>query len=221
MPPRVSGYQEQLRQVLTLGLSAPQTIPIDLVVAVADKEYSIAGNSFYIFDAPDQTSYIQVKINRTDMPALDLVKQTGFRAPFTKLYITTPAGQAGSMKIVIAAEDPPLFEIIDNRSAISLSMDNILAELRGDITPENSDTEKTVGLTAVSVLAANANRKGAIVQAKDSNLGIIYIGFANTTTSALWVVQLQAGMSWPIDDYRGPIFAISDTAGQLLGWGEW
>jgi hypothetical protein len=125
------------------------------------------------------------------------------------------------MTIIIAAEDPSLFDIIDNRSSISAAMNDILAELQGDITYENWGTEKTVGLAAVQILAVNADRKGAIVQAKESNTGIIYIGFANTVTSAIWVVQLQPGMSWPIDDFRGPIWSISDTAGQLLGWGEW
>jgi hypothetical protein len=215
-------YQQQLQDVISQGLSAPQTIPIDLSVAVTDKELSIAGNSFYVFQAPDSSSYISVKVNRSDMPALDLVKQMGFRAPFTKLYITTPAGQAGIMKIIIAAEDATLFEIIDKRAVISQAMDSMFAELQGDIVPENWDTQKTVGTTpAVQVLAANATRKAAMVQANCSNTGIIYIGFDNTVSTTKWVAQLQAGMSWPVDDYRGPIFAISDTAAQLLGWGEW
>ena len=237
MPPEIQGYQQQLQDVLSQGLSAPQTIPINLSVVVTDKEVSIAGNSFYIFESPDQTSYISVKVNRSDMPALDLVKQTGFRAPFTKLYITTPAGQTGTMKIVIAAEDATLFEIIDKRAVISQTMEDVLtelqdnvtpamqgvlAELQGDIAQENWSTEKTVGTTsAVQVLAANTARKGAMVQAKNSNTGVIYIGFDNTVSTTKWVAQLQAGMSWALDDYRGPIFAISDTAAQLLGWGEW
>jgi hypothetical protein len=215
-------FQDRIKEVVSHGLSAPQPIVIDLADAVKDKEFSITGTSFYIIEAPDQASYISIKVNRQDALPIDWVWQTGFRSPFTKLYITTPAGQAGLMKIVIAAEEADVFEIIDNRSSISMAMLDILAELQGDIAPETIGTEKTVGTTpAVEVLAANADRKGAMVQAKDSNLGIIYIGLDNTVTTTKWVAQLSAGASLPIDDYRGPIFAIADTAAQRLGWGEW
>ena len=220
MPP--TQFETDLRQARSLGLSAPQKISITLTDVVSMLEYNVSGNYFYVLEAPDHVSYIDVQINRNDAPALPYTMQRGFhRQPFNKLYITTPAGQAGIMTIVVAAESPGEFEFIDNRSSISQSMDDVLAELAGDVIPENWGTEKTVGLTAVSALAANADRKAAMVQAKESNTGIIYIGFDNTVTSNKWVAQLQPGMSWSVDDYRGPIFAISDTAAQLLGFGEW
>lgn len=215
-------FETDLRQARSLGLSAPQRIYIDLSVPISMMEYNVSGNYFYILEAPDQTSYIDVQINRNDAPALPYTVQRGFhKQPFNKLYITTPTGQAGTMTVIVAAESPGEFEFIDNRSSISQSMSDILDELRGDIIPENWGTQKTVGLTAVEVMAANANRKAASVQSKDLNTGKIYIGFDNTVTTTKWVVELQPGMSWSVDDYRGPIFAISDTAGQLLGYGEW
>jgi hypothetical protein len=116
---------------------------------------------------------------------------------------------------------PELFTVVDNRSAISLTMSDVLAQLQGDILPENWDTEETVGTAAVSILAANANRKGCNVQAKSTNTGIIYVGFANTVTTSKWVAELQPGMAFSIDDYRGDIYAIATAAGQLVGWGEW
>ena len=125
------------------------------------------------------------------------------------------------MRILIASMAPELFTVVDNRSAISLTMSDVLAQLQGDILPENWDTEKTVGTAAVLILAANANRKGCNVQAKSTNTGIIYVGFTNTVTSSKWVAELQPGMSFSIDDYRGDIYAIATVAGQLVGWGEW
>lgn len=215
-------YREQLEMVHRFGLRGAQQIEIDLSIAIVDKIYAFAGNYFYVKDAPDQISYIDVRVNTSDQPAVSWTKQTGFLHPFTKLYITTPAGQAGTMKVLIAAEAPQLFEIIDNRSAISESMDNVVAELRGDVAAEDWGTEKTVGsAAAVEILDANANRKACLLQAKSTNTGIIYIGFDNTVTSTKWIAELQPGMSFGMDDYRGALFARASAAGQLLGYGEW
>lgn len=216
----MTDFAEQLR-LAQGGMINAQQIPIDLSIVEIDKPYRLAGNYFYIFDSPDQTSYIQVKANATNQPAIDWIKQTGFMQPFTVLYITTPAGQTGTMKILIASMAPDLFTIIDNRSAISESMNDVLAELQGDTTAETFDTEKTVGVAAVSILAANANRKGCCVQFKSTNTGIIYVGFTNAVTSSKWIAELQPGMSFSIDDYRGDIYAIATVAGQLAGYGEW
>lgn len=215
-------FQQQLEMVHLLGLQAAQQIVIDLAVVVEDREYNLSGNFFYIFGAPDLTSYIDVKVNGSSQSPVTWVKQTGFIHPFNRLYITTPAGQAGTMKILIAAEAPELFDIIDNRSAISQSMDEMVAELRGDTVPETWGAEKTVGnAAAVEILAANADRKACIVQAKSGNTGKVYIGFDDTVTTTKWIAELQAGQAFSVDDYRGAIFARADAVGQLVGYGEW
>ena len=214
-------FSEQLQKVQQGGIVNAQQISIDLSIVQIDNCLNLSGNYFYILDAPDQTSYIEVKTNATNQPAISWVKQTGFNQAFTKLYITTPVAQTGTMIILIASLAPELFAIIDNRSAISEAMNDVLEQLRGDIAPETFDTEKTVGVTAVQVLAANANRKGCCVQAKSTNTGIIYLGFTNLVTSSKWFAELQPGMSRDFDDYRGDIYAIATIAAQLAGFGEW
>lgn len=214
-------FKEQLNMVQQLGLQAAQSIEIDLSVVAVDHEYGLAGNYFYVKDSPDDDMYVDVKINGSNNKAIRWTKQTGFIHPFTKLYITTPAAQTGTMTILIASEAPELFNVVDNRSSISSAMNDVVAELRGDITPETIGTEKTIGAAAAIVIAANADRKGCNVQAKSTNTGIIYVGFDNTVTSTKWVAELQAGQAFSIDDYRGDIYAISTAAGQLVGWGEW
>lgn len=214
-------FQEQLDLVRQLGLQAVQQISVDLSVVAADHEYNLSGNYFYVKEAPDQDVYVEVKINGSNNKAIPWTKQTGFIHPFNRLYITTPAGQTGTMTILLASEAPDLFDVIDNRSAISEAMAGVLDELRGDTTPETVGTEKTIGAAAAIVLASNAGRKGCNVQAKSTNAGIVYIGFDNTVTSAKWVAELQAGQAFSIDDYRGDIYAIATAAGQLVGWGEW
>ena len=217
-----SDFREQLDLVHKLGLRAAQQIEINLAVVATDKEYNLTGNFFYVKEAPDATDYVIVKVNSSDQPAVSWSKQTGFRHPFNRLYITTPAGQTGTMKILIASESPQLYEVIDNRSAVSESTDGILDQLKGDVTPETWGNEKTVSSAGPNeILAANADRKAFSIQAKSTNTGIVYIGFDNSVTTTKWWAELQAGVACGGNDYQGPLFARADAAAQLVGYGEW
>lgn len=220
-----SEYRDQLDQVHKMGLAPAREIAIDLSVVKPDQEFNLAGNFFYIKDAPGLNEYIEVKVNSSGRPAVTWSKQTGFIQPFNRLYITTPAGQAGTMKILIASEAPTLFDILDHRSAISETMQGVLDELRGDVTPENAAVEITVGGAQVQLLSANATRKAFSLCADILNTGNIYLGFDDTvTTSAggnVWFHCLTPGAQFGIDDYRGPIHAIATAADQLIGVGEW
>jgi len=98
----------------------------------------------------------------------------------------------------------------------------VLAQLQGDVTPENWDTEITlVAATAEEVLASNTDRKGCVVQAKSTNTDPVYIGFGDTVTDSKWVLELKPGQGYTWDNYRGPIWAYSDAGGDIVGFGEW
>jgi len=214
-----SDFRGQLDEVHRMGLAPARQIDINLAEVLPDQEFNLAGNFFYIKDAPGLTEYIEVKVNSSGRPAVSWSKQTGFIQPFNRLYITTPAGQTGTMKILIASEAPTLFDILDNRSAISEATQGVLDELRGDVTPEDWD-QATIGVAQSEVLAANAVRKSFSIQAKSTNTGIVYIGFDNSVTSTKWWAELQAGQPCKGDDYRGPLHAIASAAGQLIGYAE-
>ncbi|KKM19422.1 hypothetical protein LCGC14_1655810 [marine sediment metagenome] len=96
----------------------------------------------------------------------------------------------------------------------------LLAEMTGLSSGEVWDEEKTIGVAASVVMALNASRHSGAVQAKSTNTGIIYIGYNNTVTTTKWIAELQPGQSYSFDDWLGTIYAISDTAAQLLGYGE-
>lgn len=214
-------FQEQLDMVRKVGLQAVQEIAIDLSVVAADHEYNLSGNFFYVKEAPDQDMYVEVKINGSNNRAIPWTKQMGFIHPYNRLYITTPAGQAGTMTILLASEAPELFNVVDNRSAISLTMADVLGELQGDVTPE-SCAVIAVGVGQAQLLAANADRKGCSICSDINNAGNIYLGFDNTvTTAANWFHVLDPGGSYHIDNYRGPIHAIATVAAQAVGVGEW
>ncbi len=215
-----SEFRAQLDQVHKMGLAPARQIEIDLAEVKPDREFNIAGNFFYIKDAPGETEYIDVKVNSSGRPAVSWSKQTGFIQPFNRLYITTPAGQTGTMKILIASEAPTLFNILDHRSAISEATQGIFDELHGDTTPETWGAQKTIGIGQYEVLAANANRKSCNIQSKSTNSGIVYIGYDNTVSQTKWIAELQPGQSYSTDDYRGPLYATATAAGHYVGYGE-
>lgn len=214
-------FEEAIEFIKNSGAGIPRTFNIDLSLALQDQIYDLSGNVFYVLIAPDGDSYIEVRFNERNNSPIPFYNQVGLQTPFKRLFITTPAGQAGTMTILTAVEAPDFMQIIDNRGATTADLADIRGELRGDTDEENWDTQKTIGVAASQVLAANANRKGCTIQAKSTNTGIIYLGFDGTVTTTKWFAELQPGMSFTFDDYRGEIQAIATVAGQLLGWGEW
>lgn len=218
----LDSFAGKIDYVRKASMGVPKTFTINLAIVETDRVYDLSGNLFYVWSAPDDISYIEIKVNKSSEPAIPYYFHTGLRTPFEKLLITTPAGQTGNVVILYGTEAPELLELIDNRSAAVAGIEGILAELRGDVTPENWGTQITVGnAAAVQILAANANRKSCWIQAKKANgTNLVYIGFDNTVTTTKWIAELQAGMTFSIDDYRGALFARANAIGQLVGYGE-
>ena len=213
-------FENAIKFIQQSGVGVPKSFVIDLSIAAVDLEYSIAGNILYLLSAPDGDSYIDVKFNGVKESPIRLYAQMGLVTPFARFYVTTPAGQAGNITVLYAVEAPDFLEIIDNRSATSADLAAVRNELQGDIAAEDFD-QTTVGAAAANVIAANADRKGCSVQALSTNTGIVYLGFDNTITAAVNFYELQPGMSFVFDDYRGDVFAFGSAAGQVVAWGEW
>ncbi len=214
---------EQILDLIEQGvLSEPRVVRLYLDTAKSNEFYSVAGNYFYAVDASSSSANFQAKFNRLDSDKIKFEKGFGLRRPFKQFWITSSAQAGEWVDILIGTISPELLEVIDNRTAIAQQqvLEAIRDELRGIATPGTFD-DVAVGVAAVSVIAANAARKGCVVQAKKSNTGLIYIGFANTVASTKALAELQAGMSIYFDDYRGDIFAISDAAAQVVYFGEW
>ncbi len=105
-------------------------------------------------------------------------------------------------------------------SPAMVALSDILEELQGVSTGASYDTEKNIGVAQSQVLAVNAARHSANVQAKSTNSGIIYIGYDALVTSVKWVAELQPGQAYSFDDWLGTIHAIATAADQKLGFGE-
>jgi hypothetical protein len=213
-------WKEQLKQTreLTRLISA---FDLDLALAENDREVNISGNFIYVLHAPNENSYISIKLNELSAPPIKLYRQMGIQAPHERIFMTLPASQAGTMNILHGFRDPAIFAIIDNRSATIEGIGAIRDELQGDTTPETWKTEKTVEATPVEILPANVNRKACIIQSKGTNAGLVYLGFDDTVATNKWIAELAAGQAFCVDDYRGPIWGRGSAAAQLVGYGEW
>lgn len=212
-------FPKKIDYVRRASMGVPKNFVVNLALPITDQTYNISGNLYYVWSAPGENDYVDIKVNKSSEPPVRCVRQTGLITPFDKLLITTPAGQAGNMVILYGTEAPELLNIIDNRSATVAGITDILAELQGDLVPENWN-QATIGLAQSQVLAANASRRSFSIQAKSTNTGIVYVGFDNSVTAAKWWAELQPGQSCDGDDYRGPLHAIATVAGQLVGYAE-
>lgn len=221
----VESFSKKIDYVRKASMGVPKTFTINLAGQIIDQPYHISGNVYYVWSAPNETDYVNIKVNKSSEPGIQCFRQTGLRTPYDKLLITTPAGQTGDMVILYGTESPDMLDIIDNRSATVAGIAGILAELRGPITPFDPGAEITVGVGQVQLLVANADRIGTTICSDILNTSDVYLGFNNTvTTSAggnIWFHVLSPGASFQIDNYRGPIHAIATLAGQLVGVGEW
>jgi len=215
------GTAQQIRNDRSLRATGPFEINIDLGTA-QEVEFTITGNKLYITDSPDQSSYIQIKKDGSDRPAITYKKQQGFSGAFEKVVVITPAGQAGTMTILISNEGDD-YTFIDNVTNVSFAMNDIAEQLKGDVVPESTGVEKTVGVAASLAIAADVSgaRKGFVIQSKSSNTGLIYVGFDGGVLSSNWVAELQPGGAFFLDDYRGDVWVIATAAAQTLGWGVW
>lgn len=221
----IDTFAKKINYVRRASMGVPKTFVINLALPLIDQPYDIAGNLYYVWSAPNAEDYIDIKVNKSSEPALRCVRQTGLVTPYDKLLITTPGGQTGDMVLLYGTEAPELLNIIDNRSVTAIGLADILGELQGDVDPGDSiGVTITAAPGATLIMAASAARKGCCIQGLSTNTGSVFLGFANTVTvggaPGIWFAELQPGVPFTIDDYRGPIYGIA-TAAQVVGTGEW
>ena len=223
-PKNKDKFPGNIREVSRRSAGVPKRLVINLADAAVDREFGISGNLFYVWEAPDESVYIGIKVNESNQPLINYTVHTGLKTPFDALLITTPAGQAGNLVLIYGTESPDLLEIIDNRSTTVAGTTGILGELQGPTAP-GDNIGATIGAAAAEIVVANATRHSIEISALSTNPGSVFLGFDNTITAGgapgTWAVELQAGQTLIIDDYRGPIFAIRGGAACYVGIGEW
>ena len=110
------------------------------------------------------------------------------------------------------------------------SMDAVIAELQGDLTPETWAAEITIpATTPTELLAANADRKSLLIQVAYLT-GIVFLGFDNTVTDTKYFRMITCFVedttpiidtTFRMNDYRGPIWGYSADPGAKVVASEW
>lgn len=99
--------------------------------------------------------------------------------------------------------------------------DNILEQIQGGFEASEYCLKIGTDFPIKPIIQTNRNRYGVVVSADKTNTGKVYIGFSRNVSSASFFICLSAGEWFSLDRFRGEIYAISDTASQNLGLGEW
>jgi len=199
----------------------PKKFTLALDTLTVNKELGLMGNYFGIIEATSVTAKVSVAFNRADASTIDFTKGLYAVYPFDKVYLSWAAQAGETIDILIGSLAPDIFEIKDYRSQNNMqaTLDSILAELRG-ITAAGTFAADVNVSTVASVLAANTSRKSLLICADVTNTALVYLGYADTTTSTKKIAALAAGQSLSMDDYRGPIYAISASGTQKLNVSE-
>ncbi len=215
---------QNIQEMVMAGIGQPKKLTLNLALAFTDREFTISGTQFGVWNAPLSTDQILIRFNESRAQQIPFNRTMILAVPFTKVYITVPAGMTGDMVLLYGHGSMDLFRIFPSVPEPFTSMEAILTairdELQGDVAAEGYNAQ-AVGMAAVEVIAANVARRGCSIQARWDNTGIIYVGFDNGVGPAAYQSCLAAGEGYSWDDHRGPIFAEASVAAQEVGWGEW
>lgn len=213
-------YNDAIEYVRANSMGTPKKIVIPLDVALVDLKLNIAANFLYAKEASDDDVYIDIKFNEQREPAFRFRKMQGFYTPFYQFYLSHPAQAGGEIELVYGTLAKDFIDVIDNRSAASDLLADVIAQLQGDLAAENVGTRVAVNAAATVLLAANNNRRSCIIQHAPDGVGTICLGFDNTVTVANYFISLAPGDVYTIDDYRGAIQGIRTGAATNAQVGE-
>jgi hypothetical protein len=208
-----------IAKLIEQNIGQPKRLTLNLALPITDKQFDIGGTMIGIWDSPNANDTIQIRFNELSANQIPMKRQKVIVCPFDKVYITVPVGLAGNMEILYGSGTIEYFRMYPNVAEQAVVMDQIRDELRGDL---DGAAYKTivVGMAAVNVFIAWADRKGYEIQAGLGNTGNIYLGFNVAVTANNCFAALVAGQSHSRNDYRGTMYAIASAAGQILNVGE-
>ena len=63
-------FAKKIDYVRKASMGVPKTFAIDLAVQILDQPYDLSGNVFYVWSAPNETDYVNIKVNKSSEPAL-------------------------------------------------------------------------------------------------------------------------------------------------------
>lgn len=177
---RIYPHAQPQKSVPEFGLDAPvlQSRTFNLGVAQNNLEVEVGGSALWCLNCSSRAAYIDVRIN--DQLRDPIRIQEGFFVKglrFSRLFVTFPAQAGQTLTIYYVVDEEGRFDVKNpalRYTEIDLTKATVL-ETIADVTCGNA--------AQTLILAANANRRSAIIGALAANTGIIRIGDNGVTAT--------------------------------------
>ena len=86
-------------------------LSINLGVPVSDDQYDVAGEQLAVWNSPNAGDTIYVKLDDNSNDSIPLRRGDRIREKFERLYITVPAGLAGTMLLTFGTGPRESFDL--------------------------------------------------------------------------------------------------------------
>ncbi len=211
MPGNLSA-QNQIASIKKIVQQKPNlydSVVINIANAVTDYQLKLHGDFLYVMDAPASLN-ATVKFSDSKADPLILTKGRRYVMPFVKLFITIPAGQVGTMTLIIgkdAAFDFSDIGVVNINAITNPVKDQAANNFNVAGSPVN------VGAGATLIVAANANRQSITVINEGANpvrfggAGVVFAGGAGGAGGVL----VPAGGSYTFN-HTAAIYGICGAA---------
>lgn len=187
---------KDLGELVKAGTGQPYQLTIDLSQAIADMPFNLAGRVFAIWSAPTSAENILVRFNRRDAHQIMFTRGKVLAVPYTKLYITVPAGQAGTMQVLYGPDAFDVLRIYPNAPEHDAIMDDILTRLTAILAEAAEFGGIAQPVIMITNVAADANTPGAdhdctaaLIRALTTNTGLVWVN---------WGANAVDGTSYPL-----------------------
>lgn len=200
---------KDLGELVKAGTGQPYQLTIDLSQAIADMPFSLAGRVFAIWSAPTSAENILVRFNKRDAHQIMFTRGKVLAVPYTKLYITVPAGQAGTMQVLYGPDAFDVLRIYPNAPEHDAIMDDILTRLTAILAEAAEFGGIAQPAIIITNVAADANTVGA-----DHDCTAVLVRSWTTNTGLVWVDFQEAAVEhecYPLDPGDAISVKLSNT----------
>ena len=186
-----------LGQLVKNNIGQVCRLDLDLAQVITEMPFSLAGRVIAIWNAPTSTEYIHIRFNSRDADPIRFNRGKVLAVPFTQMYITTPAGQAGTMEILYGPDAFDVLRIYPQPPEYDAALDDMLTELQAILAEAEEFTGHAQPAIMITNVAADANTVGAdhdctavLVRALTTNTGLVWVNFGANAVD---------GTSYPLD----------------------
>ncbi len=208
---RTAGHHLPIAAIATapaeFAQNAPrlQTVTIDLSNARQQERLKITGTFIWAVKASQSGSNLTIQFNEQAGQGIEFSEGLSIGGqPFGQLFLTNTPQAGQSLTLVYGVETIGGLRVTNPGEIVQTF------QLQ-KATTWDAEQVVTVGIAAVQLAAAQADRREIIINSPVANAQKVYIGKANTVTAANGIELLGSGTL--VLSVTGAVWAIADLAG--------